>query len=356
MQTLYHASRYLLPAAFAGYALVANVAFFRQPDSPQVPMDWSSLRGKPTAELDSIYKKSLPHREASIGLWGAARYLAVGEGRKGVLAGDAGWLFTDEEVRLAHAAAMAATVGRIAGINDTLTGQGVQLVLVPLPAKLDVQADVAGQPDLSNAMAAQYAGFVAQLQDAGVAVVDTRGAMLGTQAFYQTDTHWNRAGVTAVAQAVAASGLVPQGDTVFQAQDGKAKTFTGDLVSYVTSDAMAPAIGLPPEAVTPMVAVSDAGAGDLFGAGAADVVLVGTSYSANADWSFAEVLKVVLARDVLNYAEQGQGPARPMLAYLASPDLQDAPPQVVIWEFPIRYLADPTIWDALADKVASNGN
>jgi alginate O-acetyltransferase complex protein AlgJ len=104
-----------------------------------------------------------------------------------------------------------------------------------------------------------------------------------------------------------------------------------------------------------MVATSDDVATDLFGAGGADVVLVGTSYSANADWSFVEVLKTALGRDVLNYAEQGQGPARPMLAYLASPDVQDAPPQVVIWEFPIRYLADPTIWDALADKVASNG-
>lgn len=355
MQVIYAASRYLLPAAFAAYAIVANAVFFRQPDAPDVPLDWSSLRGAPTAQLEGIYKKSLPHREASIGLWGAARYLTVGEGRKGVLAAN-GWLFTDEEVRLADVTVQAATMGRISGINDTLSDLGVQLVLVPVPAKLDVQRDVAGQPELSDAMMAQYTGFVARLQAAGVAVVDTRAALMGKEAFYRTDTHWNRTGVKATVQAVVASGLVTKGDTAFTAAEGLTKTFTGDLVSYVTSDAMAPAIGLAPEKVTPITAMADSAVGDLFGAVGADVVLVGTSYSANADWSFAEVLKVALRRDVLNYAEQGQGPARPMLAYLASDDLTVAPPKVVIWEFPIRYLADPTIWDAPAVKVASNGS
>jgi alginate O-acetyltransferase complex protein AlgJ len=353
MQSLYRASRYLLPAAFAVYAIVANVAFFRQPEVPDVPLAWSSLQGAPTAELDSIYKKSLPHREASIGLWGAARYLAMGEGRKGVLAGQDGWLFTNEEARSADADVQAATVERILGINDTLKAQGIQLVLVPVPAKLDVQRDMAGLPGVSDEMAAQYAGFVGQLQAADVAVVDMRAGLLDREAFYRTDTHWNKVGVEAAAQAVA--GVVPKGDMVFSATDGLSKTFTGDLVSYVTTDRMAPAIGLAPESVTPMVATAADAAGDLFGNAGADVVLVGTSYSANADWSFAEALKVALGRDVLNYAEQGQGPARPMLAYMASSDLQDMPPKVVIWEFPIRYLADPKIWDAPAVKVASNG-
>jgi alginate O-acetyltransferase complex protein AlgJ len=355
MQSIYRASRYLLPLAFGLYAIVANVAFFRQPEAPDVPMAWSSLQGVPTAELDSIYKKSLPHREASIGLWGAARYLAVGEGRKGVLAGYDGWLFTNEEARLADGAVRTASMHRITEINDTLKAQGVQLVMLPVPAKLDVHGDLARQSGLSAAMAAEYAGFVAQLRDAGVAVVDSRASLLGKQAFYRTDTHWTREGVEAVAQAVAASGVITKGDMEFQADEGGTKRFTGDLVSYVTTDSMAPAIGLAAETVTPMVAVSDDAEGDLFGTGGADLVLVGTSYSANADWSFAEVLKIALGRDVLNYAEQGQGPARPMLDYLVSSDLKDLPPQVVIWEFPVRYLADPAIWDAAEEKVASNG-
>jgi alginate O-acetyltransferase complex protein AlgJ len=358
MQAIYRASRYLLPAAFGAYAIVANVAFFEQPDAPDVPMDWSSLQGKPTAELDGIYKKALPHREASIGLLGAARYLAVGEGRKGVLAARDGWLFTDEETRRLDAADLTDAIGHIAEIQDRLAAQGVQLVMVPVPAKIDVYRAQAGHMDLSEAMAQDYAGFVAQMRGAGVDVVDTRPAVVAMGddlAFFRTDTHWTRAGADAVAQAVAASGLIGAGDTAYTVVPEPSKTFTGDLVSYVTTDAIAPAIGLAVESVTPMHADAGAVVGDLFGGAAADVVLVGTSYSANADWSFAEALKIALGRDVLNYAEQGQGPARPMLAYMASDDLKQTPPKVVIWEFPIRYLSDPKIWDAPAVTVASNG-
>lgn len=358
MQAIYRASRYVLPVAFGLYAIVANVAFFEQPDAPKVPMDWSSLQGKPTAELDGIYKKALPHREASIGLLGAARYLAVGEGRKGVLAARNGWLFTVEETRRLDAADLTAAVGRIADIRDSLAAQGVHLVMVPVPAKIDVYRANAGHMDLSEAMAQDYAGFVAQLRDAGVDVVDTRPALqaMGDDlAFFRTDTHWTRAGADAVAQAVAASGLIAAGDTTYTAVADAPKSFTGDLVSYVTTDAIAPAIGLAVEDVTPMHADAGAAVGDLFGGAAADVVLVGTSYSANADWSFGEALKISLGRDVLNYAEQGQGPAQPMLAYMRSDDLKATPPRVVIWEFPIRYLSDPKIWDAPAVTVASNG-
>ena len=39
-----------------------------------------------------------------------------------------------------------------------------------------------------------------------------------------------------------------------------------------------------------------------------------------------------------NYAEDGHGPLVPMLKYLQSDALRNAPPQVVVWEFPERYL------------------
>ena len=42
--------------------------------------------------------------------------------------------------------------------------------------------------------------------------------------------------------------------------------------------------------------------------------------------------------DVVNYAEDGHGPILPMLSYLKSDDFIHHPPQVLIWEFPERYL------------------
>ena len=48
-----------------------------------------------------------------------------------------------------------------------------------------------------------------------------------------------------------------------------------------------------------------------------------------------------LGQDLINVAEEGDGPIVPMIDYLNSSDFRDQPPQLVIWEFPERYLAQP---------------
>lgn len=68
------------------------------------------------------------------------------------------------------------------------------------------------------------------------------------------------------------------------------------------------------------------------------VALVGTSYSANPHWNFLGALQQALRSDVANYAEDGHGPLLPMLKYLQSDAFKNAAPQVVVWEFPERYL------------------
>ena len=40
----------------------------------------------------------------------------------------------------------------------------------------------------------------------------------------------------------------------------------------------------------------------------------------------------------MNYAEDGHGPILPMLKYLQTDAFKSSPPQVLIWEFPERYL------------------
>jgi alginate O-acetyltransferase complex protein AlgJ len=289
---------------------------------------------------------------------GAARYLAMGDGRTGVIVGQDNWLFTEEEAR-AMTQPMDQAVAPIAAIQRKLAARGIDLVILPVPAKLDVARNQARSLELAQTIGQRYDLFLQELQASGVAVVDTRAAMLAmgpdARPFFATDTHWTAEGADAVAKAVAASGRVAKGSSDFTVQDQPHKAFTGDLVSYVTTENFAELIGLPPEGATPYTAVSSAALGDLFASDGADVALVGTSYSANPDWSFAEALKLALHRDVLNYAEQGQGPVKPMVALLESADLRDAPPQIVLWEFPVRYLADPTLWDvASAITVAAN--
>ena len=78
---------------------------------------------------------------------------------------------------------------------------------------------------------------------------------------------------------------------------------------------------------------------DLFGeAPAPAVVLVGTSYSANPLWNFTGALQEAFGEDVVSYATPAKGPFLPMLEYLDSADFQSAPPRLVIWEMPERYL------------------
>ena len=349
MQTVLKAARFVLPVLFFGYAAVVNVGYAKLPGWGDVPLDTGMLRGTLTAKVDSVYRQSLPHRDPAIGMIGALRYLAVGEGRKGVITGRDGWLFTAEETR-ALSEPLAAPLARIADVQATLAAAGARLVIVPVPGKMDVYADQTA-PGTANGIAALYEGFLTGLAAEGIAVLDARAALRrpsgGDLAFFRTDTHWTPKGATAVASALAASGLIAPGVTGFAVDSGSAKTFTGDLVSYVTTDAIAPYLGLSPEVAVPYTAIADPVAGevDIFGGTAAGAtILIGTSYSANPNWSFAEALKLALGRDVLNLAVEGQGPARPMLDYLASPDFQTAPPEVVIWEFPVRYLTDPAIW------------
>ena len=355
MQMIYKASRYALPVLFLAYAGYANVELFTS-GKAKLKSTENFMTGGVTAQLDQLYKTDLPHREAAVGLMGAARYALTGDGRDGVLTGADGWLFTSEEAK-SMTESMEAEVARIAAVRDQLAAQGTDLIIVPVPAKADIHADEADRPELTAEMILRYKTFRDALGAAGIASVETRQPMLDvkaeTRAFFATDTHWTVAGAEAVAKAAASAvrdtGLV-EGGEIYTVRMEPEATFTGDLVSFVTSDTLAPRLGLAPESVVPFVSEAEAGADlsadDLFGGpSAGGIVLVGTSYSANTRWSFAEALKMAIGADVVNVAKEGQGPARPMLSYLKSAEFTDAPPALVIWEFPVRYLADPTIWD-----------
>jgi len=347
------ATKLTVPLAFFGYAAFGNVALFRGDAARFSPLGF--MQGEFTGQIDSLYRANLPHREPAVGLVGAARYLALNEGRDGVVAGDRGWLFTDEEYRAQQIAlrAIPATLDWMKTVQTTLAGYGTNLVLVPIPAKIEIDGDHGADVDQIEAISKTYDTFVRRANQLGLHTADTRDALFSVDsAFFQTDTHWTSEGASAVAHSVAESRLIAQGLDRFDPVALGPVLFEGDLVSFVTSKTLAPMIGLNAETVTPYIAqpeADDVGVGslDLFGTDSAvPAVLVGTSYSANPNWSFVEALKVALAQDVLNYAQEGRGPIAPMVDYLNALEPADAPP-VVIWEFPVRYLSDPTLLESL---------
>lgn len=336
-----------LPLAFFGYAMFANVALFQSP--VVVPNLGSVFSGEMTKAVDQLYRDGLMHRDPAVGWIGATRYALLNEGRSGVVAGQKGWLFSDEEFRAVDTSGKAydATLRWINEVDQTLAGHGVDLVVVPLASKLDVARQHGLAPEQALEQQRLYDGFVDELADGGVTVVSSRDALLNVaKPFLKTDTHWTVEGATAVAEAVAMSSTALLGDQQVDVTPLPTKTFAGDLVSFVTSDSIAPFVGLAAETVTPFEAtlLNDASATlDLFGdSGPAPLALVGTSYSANTNWSFASALSLALKQDLLNYAQEGRGPVAPMRDFLNQLD-PAALPAAVIWEFPVRYLTDPKL-------------
>lgn len=353
----------LIPAALFGYAAFANFGMPErlQPIHVQDDLSLTSvLNGGVTVHLEKLYRDGLPHRQLAVEIIGAARYFLLGEGRRGVIAGKDGYLFTDEEFRLPADidAYLMVSVEQIETISKTLGAKGVQLAMVPLPAKSDVYSDELEQPGASSYSEKLYGKFREKLEARGIETVDTRSVLMSArtdrQVFLKTDTHWTPAGAQAVAAAVAAQ-VLGEKPGHYEILEGVEDRVEGDLVKYVTGGVFAPLVGLGSEGVTPYHLAQKSGdqpVDDIFGnATNIPVALVGTSYSANELWSFASFLSFQSGLDVANAALVGQGPVAPMRQYLDSLENADALPQTVLWEFPVRYLTDAKLWaDAPAAK------
>ena len=347
------AIRLILPVLFFGYAVVGGLQALRVSQIP-LPQD-ALLSGGLTASFERLYKRDLPHHALAFGVVGATRYALLHEAQVGAITGRDGWLFTAEEARPSPAS-LSPTVDAITHIRARLAARGVGLILLPLPEKIDIAAAHAPSAALSQRAAALHGDFLAALDAAGIDAIDLRPALSGPPArFFKTDTHWTPKGARLSAEALAASGRLPLGDLRYTSTPLPDGWHSGDLVAFVTTPAFAPSIGLPPEVLarTSLTAIDTT---DIFASSATDLVLIGTSYSANPDWGFADALMQALGRDVLNLAEPGLGPMQPMLRYLDSAELAADPPTTVIWEFPIRALTDPALFSTpVSDLVAQTG-
>lgn len=357
MRPIFQAARLVLPILLFGYGLIANFAVLTGPATPISLPRTDLLAGGLTRDFEAQYKTTLPHFTPAFGVIGAMRYALLGEARDGAVVGRDGWLFTSEETRaLPKANALNATITQIQTIKTRLAAQGTDLVVLPLPAKIDVESAHFSDAALPANMALLYADFRIGLQMAGIVAIDPRAMMMGQKqpVFFATDTHWTPFGAGLAAKVVGEN--LPHGPLIYTSTLTNAKPLTGDLIRFVTQDRIAPMIGLLPEEVTMNTLSSSAAPTDIFDAAPTDIVLIGTSYSANTDWGFADTLTRILGREVENHAVMGLGPVHPMVTYLQSDEFKTAPARLVIWEFPVRYLTDPTLWSSDAFGPPSAGN
>ncbi|MFV3405516.1 MULTISPECIES: alginate O-acetyltransferase [Pseudomonas] len=310
------------------------------------------LDGKLAKAAETHYDAEFPIKRLGTNLWAALDYKLFNEGRPGVVLGREQWLFSDEEFKPSVAAEqqMRDNLALVRGVRDTLQRQGVQLVLAIIPAKARVYAEYLGKETPASLHDDLFNQFHAQVRQANVLAPDLLApleqAKARGQVFLRTDTHWTPMGAEVVAQALADTvqrqQLLTGEPQAYVTQAGASAPYKGDLTNFLPldplfSDLLPPPDTLQQRSTQPAQAEGD-GDDALFADNQIPVALVGTSYSANPHWNFLGALQQALHSDVANYAEDGHGPLLPMLKYLQSDAFKNAPPQVVVWEFPERYL------------------
>ena len=327
------------------------------------------IKGAWGAAFERKLDEEAPHRALALPLWGAIEYFGFGDGRDGVVIGENGVLFTDEELigYKDEAAVEAAKLELILRVKAALAAKGVGLVVALLPAKVRIEEAALGRP-WPEGPRGRYDRFLGMLAEHGVTAPDLRPALVGleargTPAFLRTDTHWTPAGAQAtadlLAQSILAQRLLPaQGSAVYARAEGEEIVHEGDLLKYIPLGPLA-ARGPAPDRFAPprFSLVSGGGGGGLLDEVSVPVALVGTSYSFNPLFGFAGALQVALGADVLNAAQEGLGPVSPMVRYLGDDALAQSPPQLVIWEIPERYIPRTdelaTLPPALAPEVSA---
>ncbi|MBM5460359.1 alginate O-acetyltransferase [Pseudomonas sp. P66] len=312
----------------------------------------SVLDGKLAKAAETHYDAQFPLKRIGTNLWAALDFKLFNEGRPGVVLGRDNWLFSDEEFKpVANSDQFEQeNLALIRGVRDTLQQHGVQLVLAIVPAKARLYSEYIGEQTPASLHNDLYNEFHAQARQAGVFAPDLLAALQSAksrgQVFLRTDTHWTPMGAEVVAQhlaeAVSRQNLLNGEPQHYVTEQRQSAPYKGDLTNFLPLDPLFSNLLPPPDTLqarsTRPAEGASASNDALFADNEIPVALVGTSYSANPNWNFLGALQQALRSDVVNYAEDGHGPLLPMLKYLQGGAFKDSAPQVLIWEFPERYL------------------
>jgi alginate O-acetyltransferase complex protein AlgJ len=309
------------------------------------------LDGQWTDAYERHFEEGLALRRPALAAWALLRYGLFAEGSPGVLVGRDGWLFTAEEfqIRWDPAAPARVDLDTVREARDELAVRGVKLVIALVPAKARVYSKQLGRYSLPRELTGRYQELLARLAGLGIPAPDLLGPLLEGrrrgEVFLRTDTHWTPLGAQVAAEALAdtVKELLSQAGSPrarFVSGLGQPREYRGDLLNFIPLGPVGQRFGPPPDRIVERVTSPE----DLLDTGLFDrlhipVVLVGTSYSAGALWNLEGALKTAVAADVLNVAEEGQGPLSPLRALLPGSVLEDVQADVVVWEIPERYFS-----------------
>jgi alginate O-acetyltransferase complex protein AlgJ len=302
------------------------------------------LHGAWTPQFEKNLGDALPAEAFSRDLWGRLEYAAFGQGRRGVVAGRDGWLFTAEEFSCPpHAGKnFDDNMDFVQTVARRFARDSIRLAVILVPEKARVYPDKLDRAALPPCRAGLYAAARDAFGRSNIPVTDLlplmRASPLHENLYLRADTHWSPEGARLAAGAVR-DLLWPLGLPAahFSTKPSGLRSRAGDLARYL------PGVNVPEDVFTGYATGTEvAGATDnLFGDDAPPVTLVGTSYSAIPAWNFDGFLKEALKTDILNAADEGKGPFVVMDGYLQDDSWRTAPPRLVLWEIPERFLLLP---------------
>lgn len=348
----------LLGAFFVSFmaaaALATVPAVLETLKTQPTPSALDIVRGKATHAFEKAFASQAPGYEQSRTGWGVADYMIFNEGRGGVVVGRDGWLFSGEEFSWPRDAEknVRANLDYIRAIQKDLNDKNIALVVGLVPAKARIHDKKLESHKPPARRQALYDVVIRNLVDGGIIVVDLRDALKSrddADGFLRTDTHWSQAGAARAAAKIADNARVLAGQRNIDlpllkggiTKNPESVTHEGDLLRYIPLGPLKVLGPAPDHLATDKFEASadqnaDSGVG-LFDDVAIPVTLVGTSYSADARWGFADFLKSEMKTDLLNAADPGQGPFATMKAYLNSEAFKTTPPKLIVWEVPERY-------------------
>ncbi|AZD20349.1 alginate O-acetyltransferase [Pseudomonas chlororaphis] len=315
--------------------------------------DATVLNGRWAKAVETHYDDEFPIKRLGTNLWAALDFKLFNEGRPGVVLGRDQWLYSDEEFHpiVNEELNLQGNYALVEGVRQALKEKGVKLVMAIVPAKVRLYPEHLGDVQPASIHANLYQDFHARVAADKILAPDLLGPLQqakqnGQQVFLRTDTHWTPAGAEVaanqLAKAIADKAPLMGQPQRFVTEAEQTVVHKGDLRLFLPLDPLFENLMPAKEPLQKRVTRSadDQPAADdaLFADNEVPVALVGTSYSANPNWNFVGALKQALHSDVVSYAEDGHGPVLPMLSYLKSDAFKNSPPQVLIWEFPERYL------------------
>ena len=317
----------------------------------------SFLGGATAAAVNYDMAHDLPIGDALSAAGGVLRWRVFGSGGPQVTVGCNDWLYLTEELRPwpGATAAMQARADALHAVAAGLAQQGIALQIVLVPDKRRVEQAGACGVRYSAQAQARYGVFLSMLQ--GLRVVDLLASYGGirNQLYYRTDTHWNQDGAAIAAAAVAAATDAPiDRDRPFHTEYGAESARPGDLLRLMSLEAVPD--GLPiklrplpdreaPATTTETNPPAQTG-GLLDDAPVPDVILLGSSYSVNAN--FLGALEQSLGAPVGQFAQAGGAFWLAARDYFRSPAFHETPPKLVIWEVPERVVNQPISADEAA--------